>query len=189
MAADRKVAGDGVTAQELRLARKRRGWTQAEAAERLGVSQPYLALLEHGKRALGKTVARKRNKQSPVPWEQNTMVDVHLTTEGLSAMTLAIAHSRAGSTTKNGCPRTGRSSRSRAKSESPSGKAVRDRRDRRSQHRRRPRSPGGRPGASETRVGTRNAPSLSGTQPGLLRGRAVAARRSAASQPWTVLPR
>ncbi|MFZ3212051.1 MAG: helix-turn-helix transcriptional regulator [Terriglobales bacterium] len=48
-----------MTAQELRVARKRRGLTQAKAAERLGISQPYLALLEHGKRGLGDRLARK----------------------------------------------------------------------------------------------------------------------------------
>ena len=35
-----------------------------------------------------------RNKQTGEPWEQDTMVVVHSATEGLAAMTLAIAHSR-----------------------------------------------------------------------------------------------
>jgi len=35
-----------------------------------------------------------RNRQSGEPWEENTMVVVHSATKGLSAMTLAVAHSR-----------------------------------------------------------------------------------------------
>jgi len=35
-----------------------------------------------------------RNKQTGEPWEESTMVVVHSATKGLSAMTLAIAHSR-----------------------------------------------------------------------------------------------
>ena len=35
-----------------------------------------------------------RNKETAEPWEHDTMVVVHSTTEGLAAMTRAIAHSR-----------------------------------------------------------------------------------------------
>jgi CubicO group peptidase (beta-lactamase class C family) len=35
-----------------------------------------------------------RNKQTGEPWEEDTMILVHSTTKGLSAMTLALAHSR-----------------------------------------------------------------------------------------------
>lgn len=45
--------------QLLRQARATRGWTQVEAARRLGVSQPYLAMLEAGKRPLTTRVARR----------------------------------------------------------------------------------------------------------------------------------
>lgn len=51
-----------MNAQELKRARKQRGWTQAETAQRLGVSQPYLALLENGRRALGSALTRKAMK-------------------------------------------------------------------------------------------------------------------------------
>lgn len=44
---------------DLRTARTARGWSQAEAAARLGVSQPYLAMLESGKRPLTAQLARK----------------------------------------------------------------------------------------------------------------------------------
>ena len=44
---------------ELRAQRKRRGLTQREASARLGVSQPYLALLESGKRRLPEKLLRK----------------------------------------------------------------------------------------------------------------------------------
>jgi transcriptional regulator with XRE-family HTH domain len=45
--------------QLLAMTRQRRGWTQKEAAGRLGVSQPYLAMLETGKRRLTPSLTRK----------------------------------------------------------------------------------------------------------------------------------
>jgi transcriptional regulator with XRE-family HTH domain len=48
-----------MTAEELRLARKQRCWTQVKTAERLGVSQPYLALLENGKREPGPKLTQR----------------------------------------------------------------------------------------------------------------------------------
>lgn len=53
--------------QLLRTARKRQGWTQAQAAVRLGVSQPYLALLESGKRKLGPRLARRATRTLSAP--------------------------------------------------------------------------------------------------------------------------
>ena len=44
---------------QLKTARKLRGWTQQEVAKRLGVSQPYLALLEKGKRELGSKLSQR----------------------------------------------------------------------------------------------------------------------------------
>jgi transcriptional regulator with XRE-family HTH domain len=44
-----------MTAIELRQARKTKGWTQQEAAARLGLSQTYLSLLEQGKRQVPKS--------------------------------------------------------------------------------------------------------------------------------------
>jgi DNA-binding XRE family transcriptional regulator len=44
-----------MTALELRQARKNKGWTQQEAAARLGLSQTYLSLLEQGKRQVPKS--------------------------------------------------------------------------------------------------------------------------------------
>ena len=46
-------------ASDLRAERCRRGWGQVRAAKRLGVSQPYLAMLESGKRPLTPALARK----------------------------------------------------------------------------------------------------------------------------------
>ncbi len=43
----------------LRLARNNRGWTGTEAAQRLGVSQSYLAMLEGGQRGVTPPLARK----------------------------------------------------------------------------------------------------------------------------------
>jgi len=48
-----------MTAQEFKLARQERRWTQVETAERLGVSQTYVALLEQGKRKFPAKLARK----------------------------------------------------------------------------------------------------------------------------------
>ena len=45
--------------RDLKAERRRHGWGQVEAAERLGVSQPYLAMLENGKRRLTPALARK----------------------------------------------------------------------------------------------------------------------------------
>jgi transcriptional regulator with XRE-family HTH domain len=45
-------------AHELRAARLAKGWTQRQAAARLGVTQPYLNYLEHGKRRLTPQLVR-----------------------------------------------------------------------------------------------------------------------------------
>ena len=45
--------------QELREARLREGWTQQQTAERLGVTQAYLSMVEHGRRVLPYSLARK----------------------------------------------------------------------------------------------------------------------------------
>ncbi|MBC7947107.1 MAG: helix-turn-helix transcriptional regulator, partial [Chitinophagaceae bacterium] len=46
-----------ISGKQLLQARKKRNWEQVEAAERLGISQPYLSLLEKGKRPLTKSLA------------------------------------------------------------------------------------------------------------------------------------
>lgn len=48
-----------MTGMSLAVERKRKGWSQVEAASRLGVSQPYLSLLEKGDRAVTDHLARK----------------------------------------------------------------------------------------------------------------------------------
>jgi transcriptional regulator with XRE-family HTH domain len=45
--------------QELRAARLNRGWTQTETARRLGVTQPYVVMLEKGKRPLTAKLTRR----------------------------------------------------------------------------------------------------------------------------------
>jgi len=45
--------------QELKAARLNNGWNQAKASARLGVSQPYLNMLENGNRRLTPKLARK----------------------------------------------------------------------------------------------------------------------------------
>ena len=49
-------------AHDLRAARLGRAWGQADAAGRLGVSQPYLAMLERGQRRLTPDLARRAAK-------------------------------------------------------------------------------------------------------------------------------
>src|SRR5207302_11340600 len=44
---------------DLRSVRRQRGWSEQEAARRLGVSQSYLSMLEEGKRRLTSRVARR----------------------------------------------------------------------------------------------------------------------------------
>jgi transcriptional regulator with XRE-family HTH domain len=46
-------------AQYMLKGRKKKGWTQQEAAARLGVSQSYVALMERGVRSVPKALARK----------------------------------------------------------------------------------------------------------------------------------
>jgi len=45
--------------QELKEARRNRDWTQEEAAERLGVTQAYLSMMERGRRVVPAELARK----------------------------------------------------------------------------------------------------------------------------------
>ena len=47
---------------DLRAARVAKEWSQVEAAERLGVSQPYLAMLERGQRRLTPKLVRRAAK-------------------------------------------------------------------------------------------------------------------------------
>jgi len=56
-----------MTAQDLAVGRERRGWPQREAARRLGVSQPYLSLLERGQRPVTPALARRAARVFAVP--------------------------------------------------------------------------------------------------------------------------
>ena len=48
-----------MTGTDLKSGREKKGWTQDQAARRLGVSQPYLSLLEKGARRVPEKLARK----------------------------------------------------------------------------------------------------------------------------------
>jgi transcriptional regulator with XRE-family HTH domain len=48
-----------MTGTDLRSGREQKGWTQEQSALKLGVSQPYLSLLEKGMRRVPKKLARK----------------------------------------------------------------------------------------------------------------------------------
>jgi transcriptional regulator with XRE-family HTH domain len=48
-----------MTGTDLQVGREQKGWTQEQAARKLGVSQPYLSLLEKGTRRVPEKLARK----------------------------------------------------------------------------------------------------------------------------------
>ena len=48
-----------MTETQLVSGRRGKGWSQLQAASKLGVSQPYLSLLEKGERPLTEKLARK----------------------------------------------------------------------------------------------------------------------------------
>jgi transcriptional regulator with XRE-family HTH domain len=48
-----------MTGQDLRDARRKKGWTQEETAEKLGVTQAYLSMLESGRRPMPSDLARR----------------------------------------------------------------------------------------------------------------------------------
>ena len=51
----------------LKALRRHKGWTQQETAQKLGVSQPYLSLLEQGRRPLTKRLLSKFQRHFDVP--------------------------------------------------------------------------------------------------------------------------
>ncbi len=51
----------------LATARKQKGWTQQEAAARVGVSQTYWSLLEHGRRPLSRQLLARLRRYFTVP--------------------------------------------------------------------------------------------------------------------------
>ena len=53
--------------EQLLQARQNRNWEQAEAAEKLGISQSYLSLLETGKRAITRPLANRAIKLYNLP--------------------------------------------------------------------------------------------------------------------------
>jgi len=55
-------------ADTLRTARKKRGWTEAQAASRVGVSQSYLAMLERGRRPVTTRLARQFRRLYRLSW-------------------------------------------------------------------------------------------------------------------------
>lgn len=56
-----------MTNRELREGRKQLKWTQKRAAAKLGVSQPYLSLLENGLRPVPERVVKRLAKYTTVP--------------------------------------------------------------------------------------------------------------------------
>jgi transcriptional regulator with XRE-family HTH domain len=56
-----------MTTSWLREGRRKKGWTQAHAAKRLGVSQTYLSLLETGRRPLSRPLTKTAQRFFEVP--------------------------------------------------------------------------------------------------------------------------
>jgi transcriptional regulator with XRE-family HTH domain len=56
-----------MTTSWLKAVRRHKGWTQRETARKLGVSQPYLSLLEQGCRPLTKRLLSKLQRHFEVP--------------------------------------------------------------------------------------------------------------------------
>lgn len=81
-----------MTPHSLKLARKQHRWTQVQAASRLGVSQPYLALLEKGRRKLTHALTEKavkvfRTSLAELPYgEPSSSVDLQLLARQLSGL-------------------------------------------------------------------------------------------------------
>jgi transcriptional regulator with XRE-family HTH domain len=48
-----------MTGEDLRKARQQKGWTQEQAARRLGMTQAYLSMLENGRRGFSDSVLRR----------------------------------------------------------------------------------------------------------------------------------
>lgn len=76
----------------LRHARQARGWTQAEAAAHLGVSQGYLSLLERGARGISPSRFQVMRRVYDVPETELPLVDV----PALAPARLAAALARLG---------------------------------------------------------------------------------------------
>jgi len=51
-----------VEPERLKSARQKRGWSQKDAARRVGLTQSYLSMLEHGERTITPSLARKMTR-------------------------------------------------------------------------------------------------------------------------------
>jgi transcriptional regulator with XRE-family HTH domain len=56
-----------MTGEDLKNVRRRRGWTQEQAARKLGMTQAYLSMLESGRRVLSRSVTRRALRELDVP--------------------------------------------------------------------------------------------------------------------------
>ena len=76
----------------LREQRERKGWTQEQAAARLGVSQTYLSLLENGRRPVSNRLAQRLQRKFAVPptvlpvARKGRLDDAQSLVEGLAAL-------------------------------------------------------------------------------------------------------
>ena len=66
--ANKPVLGSYGYGEQMRAARKARGWTQAQLGERLGISKQYVCDLEYERREPGERVALAISKCLDVQW-------------------------------------------------------------------------------------------------------------------------
>lgn len=86
-----------MTGAHLREARNARGWTQAQTARRLGLSQPYLSQLETGQRRLPARRARAFMRKLPYRGQLPPTVlpvSAHVPAESLAAQLGALGYPR-----------------------------------------------------------------------------------------------
>ena len=84
-----------MTGEQLRSGRERKGWTQEQASTALGVSQPYLSLLERGERPVPEKLARKATSVYRLPatalpvetrWDMSRPADENMLALDLAAL-------------------------------------------------------------------------------------------------------
>ncbi|HEV2616640.1 MAG TPA: helix-turn-helix transcriptional regulator [Candidatus Acidoferrales bacterium] len=56
-----------MTGEDLRNARRKKGWTQEQVAKKLGITQAYLSMLESGRRRLSRSATRRVLTKLSVP--------------------------------------------------------------------------------------------------------------------------
>ena len=92
-----------MTYQELRDTRRQLRWTQKQAAEKLGVSQTYLSLMEGGLRPVPATLVNRLAKHAPLPATALPLMDeVRFQPQAFAASLGAVGYPRFSYLSKSG---------------------------------------------------------------------------------------